>query len=65
MRQTLIAAFLALLVSSPPALADMLLKGSGFPEWTLIDQKGASVSSKDYAGKRYLLWFYPKARTPG
>ena len=29
------------------------------------DQTGATVTSQDLAGKTYLLWFYPKAATPG
>jgi peroxiredoxin Q/BCP len=46
--------------------ADPLLKvGDAFPAWTLPDHTGATVSSADLAGKTYLLWFYPKAMTPG
>ena len=46
--------------------ADALLKvGDTFPDWTLPDHTGATVSSADLAGKTYLLWFYPKAMTPG
>src|SRR5262245_33052353 len=48
------------------ALATGLLKvGDAFPTWTLTDQAGKPVSSRELAGKKYLLWFYPKARTPG
>jgi peroxiredoxin Q/BCP len=43
----------------------MLADGAAFPEWSLPDQTGKTVSSKDLAGKTYLLWFYPKAQTPG
>ncbi len=46
--------------------AGPLLKvGDRFPDWRLPDHTGATVSSKDLAGKAYLLWFYPKAQTPG
>jgi thioredoxin-dependent peroxiredoxin len=46
--------------------ADAVLKvGDTFPDWTLPDHTGATVSSADLAGKTYLLWFYPKAMTPG
>lgn len=45
--------------------ADMLKPGDTFPAWTLVDQSGATVTSRDFAGKTYLLWFYPKAMTPG
>ena len=55
-----------LLAHGPAALAAALLKtGDSFPAWTLTDQSGASVSSHDLAGKTYVLWFFPKAMTPG
>ena len=43
----------------------MLAVGDSFPAWTLPDQTGKPVSSTDMAGKTYLLWFFPKAMTPG
>src|SRR2546425_8948224 len=43
----------------------LLAPGDAFPAWTLSDQTGATVSSRDLAGKTYLLWFYPKAMTLG
>ncbi len=45
--------------------AGMLKAGDRFPDWTLKDQTGAVVSSADLAGSTYLLWYYPKAMTPG
>lgn len=45
--------------------AGPLREGSLFPDWELVDQGGQKVSSKDLAGKTYLLWFYPKAMTSG
>jgi len=45
--------------------APLLKVGDPFPVWTLTDQTGKRVSSADLAGKTYLLWFYPKAMTPG
>lgn len=45
--------------------ADLLKPGDPFPAWTLVDQTGATVTSRDLAGRTYLLWFYPKAMTPG
>jgi peroxiredoxin Q/BCP len=45
--------------------AALLTQGDTFPTWSLRDQTGASVTSQDLAGKTYLLWFYPKAMTPG
>ncbi len=43
----------------------MLKAGDTFPAWQLVDQTGAKVASTDFAGKTYLLYFYPKAMTPG
>lgn len=34
-------------------------------EFTLTNQEGAQVSSSDLAGRRYVMFFYPKAMTPG
>jgi len=35
------------------------------PEFTLPDQNGESISLKDFRGKTVILFFYPKADTPG
>jgi peroxiredoxin Q/BCP len=35
------------------------------PEFTLPDENGKSVSLKDYRGKNVVVYFYPKANTPG
>jgi thioredoxin-dependent peroxiredoxin len=35
------------------------------PEFTLANEDGQSVSLKDYRGKNLVLFFYPKANTPG
>ena len=43
----------------------MLKPGTQAPEFEALDQEGRKVRSKDLAGKRYVLWFYPKADTPG
>jgi peroxiredoxin Q/BCP len=43
----------------------MLAPGDPFPAWELTAQTGARVSSRDLAGKTYLVWFYPKAQTKG
>lgn len=47
------------------AAAEMLKAGEAFPTWQMVDQSGATLSSGDLAGKVYLLWFYPRAMTPG
>ena len=43
----------------------MLEKGTRAPDFKLDDQDGNSVSLADFKGKKILLWFYPKASTPG
>lgn len=43
----------------------MLKKGDKSPEFEGIDQDGNKISSKDYKGKKFVIYFYPKASTPG
>ena len=43
----------------------MLKKGTKAPGFTLEDQDGNFVSLSDFTGQKVLLWFYPKASTPG
>tara|TARA_B100001250_G_scaffold376947_1_gene365633 strand:- start:2013 stop:2144 length:132 start_codon:yes stop_codon:yes gene_type:complete len=43
----------------------MLKEGMKAPAFTLDDQSGNSVSLSDFEGQKVLLWFYPKASTPG
>jgi thioredoxin-dependent peroxiredoxin len=35
------------------------------PEFTLPDQNGEPISLKDFRGKTVVLFFFPKADTPG
>jgi peroxiredoxin Q/BCP len=35
------------------------------PEFTLADENGKKVSLKDYRGKDVVVYFFPKADTPG
>lgn len=35
------------------------------PEFTLPDQDGRKVSLQDFRGKTVVLYFFPKANTPG
>ena len=39
--------------------------GKKAPAFTLQDQDGKQVSLKDFSGKTVVLYFYPKAMTPG
>lgn len=43
----------------------MLQKGDKAPKFEGVDQNGKTVKSSDYKGKKYVLFFYPKASTPG
>lgn len=42
-----------------------LKNGDRAPVFDLLDQDGVRHSLADYAGKKILLYFYPKASTPG
>jgi thioredoxin-dependent peroxiredoxin len=35
------------------------------PDFTLLDANGTEVSLKDFKGQSVLIYFYPKANTPG
>ena len=39
--------------------------GDKAPEIDSIDQNNKTIRSKDYLGKKIVLFFYPKASTPG
>jgi thioredoxin-dependent peroxiredoxin len=39
--------------------------GDKAPDFTLQDQNGMTRSLKDYSGKPLMIFFYPKASTPG
>ncbi|MGS2719954.1 thioredoxin-dependent thiol peroxidase [Paraglaciecola aestuariivivens] len=43
----------------------MLQAGDPAPKFTLPDQDNQAVSLSDYLGKKVLVYFYPKAMTPG
>ena len=43
----------------------MLKVGSKAPSISLLDQHGKKVTLKDFTKKRVLIYFYPKADTPG
>lgn len=42
-----------------------LQPGDKVPEFTVKDQDGNTVSPADYLGKKWIVFFYPKASTPG
>jgi thioredoxin-dependent peroxiredoxin len=43
----------------------MLKVGDKAPDFTLKSDEGKDVSLKDFKGKRVILFFFPKANTPG
>lgn len=43
----------------------MLETGMKAPGFTLQDKDGRNVSLSDFAGKKVILYFYPKDNTPG
>jgi peroxiredoxin Q/BCP len=43
----------------------MLKEGDKAPEFTTTDHRGKTVRLSDFRGKSVVLWFYPKADTPG
>ena len=43
----------------------MLTEGSKAPDFSLSDQHGNTVSLADFAGKKIVLYFYPRDNTPG
>ena len=45
--------------------AQMLQPGEEAPEFDVTDHHGNRVKLSDFRGRRVVLWFYPKADTPG
>jgi len=43
----------------------MLQVGEMAPRFTATAHTGDKVSLSDFTGKHVVLWFYPKADTPG
>ena len=46
-------------------VASMLEPGDKAPSFALPDQSGRTVKLSDFKGRRVLVYFYPKADTPG
>jgi peroxiredoxin Q/BCP len=43
----------------------MLQPGDVAPDFAVKDHEGRTVRLSDLRGKNVVLWFYPKADTPG
>lgn len=54
--------FLRRLFSGPRS---MLALGTPAPDFSLPDQLGRTVTLASLRGRRVVLWFFPKADTPG
>lgn len=50
---------------APCKTRGVLHVGDPAPHFELLDHRGALVDSDDLAGAWVLLWWYPKAATPG
>lgn len=46
-------------------LTTKLQPGTPAPDFTLRDAQGREISLADYRGKNVIVYFYPKAATPG
>jgi peroxiredoxin len=44
---------------------NMLKVGDKAPDFTLLSDEGKELSLKDFKGKHLVLFFFPKANTPG
>jgi thioredoxin-dependent peroxiredoxin len=47
------------------SLVSMIETGQRSPDFTLPDQDGNEVALSDFRGRPMVLYFYPKADTPG
>ena len=45
--------------------AHMLKIGDPAPDFDTVDQVGRPLRLRDLRGRKVVLWFYPKADTPG
>ncbi|HEX3735662.1 MAG TPA: redoxin domain-containing protein, partial [Solirubrobacterales bacterium] len=43
----------------------MLAEGDAAPDFTLLDQSGKEVTLSKLRGETVVLYFYPRADTPG
>ncbi|MBV7294886.1 thioredoxin-dependent thiol peroxidase [Corynebacterium sp. TAE3-ERU12] len=48
-----------------PQTADRLQPGDAAPAFTLTSDKEEQVALSDFAGRKVLVFFYPRANTPG
>jgi peroxiredoxin Q/BCP len=46
-------------------MSQMLQPGDSAPEFAVTDHTGKTVHLSDFRGRNVVLWFFPKADTPG
>ncbi|GAA4024950.1 thioredoxin-dependent thiol peroxidase [Arthrobacter methylotrophus] len=46
-------------------MTQKLLAGTQAPDFSLLDSEGQKISLSDYRGRNVIVYFYPKAATPG
>ena len=46
-------------------MSNLLQKGGKMPDFKGLDQNGNEISSSDFKGNKLVIFFYPKASTPG
>lgn len=46
-------------------MPDLLKEGAEAPEFVLVDQANEDVTLEQFKGRKVLIYFYPKADTPG
>lgn len=46
-------------------MSEPLKAGQKAPEFTTQTDDGSDISLKDFRGKNVILYFFPKANTPG
>ena len=44
---------------------NLLKKGDKIPQFTALDQDGNTISATDFKGRKLVVFFYPRANTPG
>lgn len=52
-------------MNTPEPLSEKLVEGQKAPAFSSSRDDGQSVSLKDYAGRKLVIFFYPRADTPG
>jgi len=56
---------LSVTVGHTEGVGEMIPAGESFVDFELDAHDGTTVSSANLAGRSFLLFFYPKASTPG